>query len=587
MKRIVSIILVLSTMLGLVGCTKNNTNSNISSDVENNTSNSADKLLENNTEFLNIDSLDKLNFYAVKKAISDNTDPATDLVTVADSNGGNVAISLMNNKVTPIDPNAEFVITMYSHFTITLNDENGFLAQKLGGTGEVEVVITKNNFNDMITFKKGEQYYSCFQDFSHENMMSFMTNMYVSGFNLVENYYQEFYVYTVYFDGDKVINMDCMGSDDITNKYVPDHIELNNGFNIVVYKKQSYTLATLEEVFKHNGVCDHVFGPWKEYAKATLVESGLKYRSCKECYEIFYEETPALLEAKPSELNVFAYELRSDGYWITGVISWVNPVLTVPEIYDGKTIVGIAKNAFSEYSVIEEAILPSGIKKYEYGVFKNCTSLKKVTLPEGIETIPMNMFEGCKKLEEINIPDSVQTIGWCAFSGCKSLNLGDITLSCEVQDDAFIGVSFDTLTVKTKTLGNGFNSCRINKLILAEGLETIDSYAFDYAQIGEILFPTTLKKVELCAFYELKTEKLIFKSVIEFENSVLKGCKAEEVVILGGSAFTKGMFYGCYDLKTVYFTGTRAEWTSLVYNDPNIPEEYDYLKNVKVICSDD
>lgn len=54
-----------------------------------------------------------------------------------------------------------FEITMAAYFNIKLNNPNGFLAQKLGGTGKVEVAITKNNFKDLITFKRGEKYYSC------------------------------------------------------------------------------------------------------------------------------------------------------------------------------------------------------------------------------------------------------------------------------------------------------------------------------------------------------------------------------------------------------------------------------------------
>ena len=67
----------------------------------------------------------------------------------------------------------------------------GFLAQKLGGTGSVEVVITQNSFSNMITFKKGERYYSCLQTSLTEKAMSFSSHKYVNGFKLVENFDQE------------------------------------------------------------------------------------------------------------------------------------------------------------------------------------------------------------------------------------------------------------------------------------------------------------------------------------------------------------------------------------------------------------
>ena len=254
MRRIVSVILVLATIFSLVGCSKNNTNNNISSGVESNTTNSTDDLVENNTTtLLKIDSLDKLNFYAVKKAISEHDALNADLITATDENDENSGVSLSNNNVTKIDPNSEFVITMYSYFTIMLNDANGFLAQKLGGTGKVEVVITKNNFNNMITFKKGERYYSCFQTSISKDQMVFSTHKCVRGFSLVENYDQENYQYTASFDGDRVIGISCVRVDGGSNyKYTVDDIKFNDNFSVVIYKKRSFTAAQLDEMFEDN-----------------------------------------------------------------------------------------------------------------------------------------------------------------------------------------------------------------------------------------------------------------------------------------------------------------------------------------------
>ena len=224
---------------------KNNSDDDISSSIT--------------TEKVKINSLDKLNFYAVKKAIAENgvvllsnSAQKQKAATLANNTSFGI-LNLANSTVTNIGANSTFTITMYSYFTITLNDTGGFLAQKLGGTGSVEVVITRNNFNNMITFKKGERYYSCLQTSLTERAMSFSSHKYVSGYKLVENYDGENYEFTVYFEGDKVVGMNCGRFEGNGNyKYVADDIKFNDNFCFVIHKKQSFTAEQLEGLFASN-----------------------------------------------------------------------------------------------------------------------------------------------------------------------------------------------------------------------------------------------------------------------------------------------------------------------------------------------
>lgn len=212
------------------------------------------------TENVKINSLDKLNFYAVKKAIAENgivllSNSAQKPKVSTLANSGNFRVlNLANSTATNNNANSTFTITMYSYFTISLSDPMGFLAQKLGGTGSIEVVITKNNFNNMITFKKGERYYSCLQTSATENAMSFSSRKYVNGFKLVENFEQENYEFNVYFEGDKVIGINSgrFKAENNKFKYNPDQIKFNDNFCIVIHKKQSFTAEQLERLFASN-----------------------------------------------------------------------------------------------------------------------------------------------------------------------------------------------------------------------------------------------------------------------------------------------------------------------------------------------
>lgn len=245
------------------GSSSNATSSNktsSSSGTQSNSNNNSDDISSSiTTENVKINSLDKLNFYAVKKAIAENgvvllsNSASKSKVATLANNTSFRLLNLANSTATSINANSTFTITMYSYFTITLNDTKGFLAQKLGGTGSVEVVITRNNFNNMITFKKGERYYSCMQTSLTEKAMSFSSHKYVNGFKLVENYDQENYEYTVYFEGDKVIGINCGRFEGNGNyKYVADDIKYNDNFCFVIHKKQTFTAEQLEGLFASN-----------------------------------------------------------------------------------------------------------------------------------------------------------------------------------------------------------------------------------------------------------------------------------------------------------------------------------------------
>ena len=206
----------------------------------------------------NIDSIDKINFYSAKKIISENS-----LFPFGMSNNVSSPKIIMLNKTyteNPIDRNKVFTTTMVTYFTIELNDEKGFLAQKLGGTGLVEVVVTKNNIDDlgeMITFKREEKYYTCFAnggDYDPDSNMSsseFSSHKYIDGFNIIKNLEQENYKFKVYYDGSKVIGFECAPFHSVPTNYAVDNVTFIEDFCVVLYTKQTFTIDELEVYFKN------------------------------------------------------------------------------------------------------------------------------------------------------------------------------------------------------------------------------------------------------------------------------------------------------------------------------------------------
>ena len=206
-----------------------------------------------------IDSIDKINFYSAKKIISDNS-------LLPFGMRGNVfstpRILLLNNAYFeyPIDRSKVFTATMVTYFTIELNDEKGYLAQKLGGTGLVEIVVTENNIEDMgqmITFKKNDKYYTCFMNGQSNDINSgmvsreFSSHKYIDGFNIVKNLEQENYKFTVHYDGSKVIGFECAPFKSVPTNYVADDVTFIEDFCVVIYTKQTFTIDELEVYFKN------------------------------------------------------------------------------------------------------------------------------------------------------------------------------------------------------------------------------------------------------------------------------------------------------------------------------------------------
>ena len=211
-----------------------------------------------------IDSIDKINFYSAKKIVDEKSLLPVSIKT-KNSPSANV-VFLSNNVVTyPFDRNKVFTVTMVTYFTVELKDENGFLAQKLGGTGLVEVVVTQNDLDVMgymITFKKGDKYYSClmngasYDPASHKTEREFSTHKYIDGFNLVKNKEQENYTFIVHYEGSKVVGFECDIFNEVPLKNNVDEITFVDDRCVVIFTKQYFTVDQLEAYIKNENMGD-------------------------------------------------------------------------------------------------------------------------------------------------------------------------------------------------------------------------------------------------------------------------------------------------------------------------------------------
>ena len=150
--------------------------------------------LKGEEAYLTINSIDMLNYYSAIRVLEDPAEVNTmsakggagiillSANTRTVSNSGIVLLSNTNDYGVGYDPSpdkpttnappspkivyyelerdAVFTVSNVFFFQIELTDAKGFLASKVG-TGTVDVVITKNDMEDLITFRNGDRFYSC------------------------------------------------------------------------------------------------------------------------------------------------------------------------------------------------------------------------------------------------------------------------------------------------------------------------------------------------------------------------------------------------------------------------------------------
>ena len=149
---------------------------------------------DGNTAPSYVNGISSLNYYCAMAAINESE--------------GTYYSDSLNTDTSPqiyyykLDPNEKFYVYHAEFFRINVTREDGFLASVVG-TGKVDVVITQNSLDDMITFKKGDKYFSCLMNGGNDTTgeMTFSTHKYIEGYNIVKNVEQDNYCFTVSKDG--------------------------------------------------------------------------------------------------------------------------------------------------------------------------------------------------------------------------------------------------------------------------------------------------------------------------------------------------------------------------------------------------
>ena len=199
-------------------------------------------------------------------------------------------------------------------------------------------------------------------------------------------------------------------------------------------------------------------------------------------------------------------------------IPWEDYHSLINEIVISEGITRIGNAAFENTSV--KAInIPGTVTSIGEAAFCYCEQLTSVFLQEGLKIIGKSAFYGCNSLKSVTIPDSVNTIEEDAFKECsiEAIDVGEGNNSYCVDGGVLFSKDKTELvwypqnldgatytipeTVKIIKSSAFYNNSKLTSVILPEGLEEIEAYAFSYvASIASIKIPETVKKIGKEAF---------------------------------------------------------------------------------------
>jgi len=219
----------------------------------------------------------------------------------------------------------------------------------------------------------------------------------------------------------------------------------------------------------------------------------------------------------------------------------------------------IGENAFINCVLLKSVSLPKSISVVGDYAFKNCTSLESVTMKEcSSATIGEYAFYDCTSLSTFVMAEGLKSIGRSAFFNCLSLKEVDFPSTfTTLGDDAFAHSGLVEVDISSNMRGIGeycFYDCKnLRTATIAEGLYSISEGMFSgCTSLVDVSLPSSLTTINESAFYGCESlESIILPSKLMYiKADVFRNCSSLKYVnIPSVKTFGKSVFIGCDNLK--------------------------------------
>ena len=312
--------------------------------------------------------------------------------------------------------------------------------------------------------------------------------------------------------------------------------------------------------------------------------------------------------------------------------------ITIPD-----SVTEIGSSAFEGCTSLSKVNLPKKLTTIEIGIFRDCTSLAEIDIPDSVTSIGGAAFSGCTSLTEIDIPDSVTSIGGYAFKGCTSLSKVDLPKNLTmIEGYTFSGCSSlesiiipdgvtaigtwneHEISYGNTLYGNTFSGCTsLKEIIIPDSVIKILDHAFSnctslesitigsgveslgdewiascrrlenitvspenktYSSVDGVLFNKDKSELSAYPIGNKRSSYTIPDGVKKIGKKAFYGCRyIESLTIPVSVAEIEASALGnCYDIRAVYYLGTREQWKEVVIGADNY-----MFALVNVRCADD
>ena len=308
--------------------------------------------------------------------------------------------------------------------------------------------------------------------------------------------------------------------------------------------------------------------------------------------------------------------------------------ITIPD-----SVTSIGSSAFEGCTSLAEIVIPDSVTEIGWSAFEGCTSLAEIAIPDSVTSIGGSAFSGCTSLVEITIPDSVTEIGSSAFSGCTSLSKVDLPKDLTmIEAYTFSGCSsLESIIIpegvtaigtwseyENTYYGSSFSGCKsLKEIVIPDSVTAIGGSAFSncislesitigseveslgdewiascrrlenitvspenktYSSVDGVLFNKDKSELSAYPIGNKRSSYTIPDGVEKIGKKAFYGCRyIESLTIPASVAEIEASALGnCYDIRAVYYLGTREQWKEVVIGADNY-----MFALVNVRCADD
>ena len=231
------------------------------------------------------------------------------------------------------------------------------------------------------------------------------------------------------------------------------------------------------------------------------------------------------------------YVTYGNGVAVSGIGTCTDTEIIIPNIYDGKTVLGISDFAFRDNTQITKITFPNTLTFIGKFAFDGCSSIKSITIPDTVTSIGSYAFSDCNQLEEITLPFVGNSATGEGATSNYDKNFGFIFGS---GANEYVPDSLKKVTItKGRIASSSFRGCSsIETIILPEGLQ----------EIGERTFQSCTSLVNI----------VIPNSVTYIGDYAFSGCNKLQTITIPSNILDIGTwaFNACGALETIYFEAT-------------------------------